>query len=573
MGMRRALCAAAAGVAAAASGAAAPAYDVVVYGASPAGISAAITAAAGGNRSVALVEPLRHISGMGATGGLGLNDQQTHSGKLLTGLALEWARRNGRHYDPGNASAWAVVPDMWVGQASWEAMVAEARSVAVFTSCVLTGADRVPGSAPPLVASLTANCSGAATQFAAPLFIDASYDGDLMVAAGVAHTAGREPATAFNESLAGVQPPDGDSGEAFAPLQVPVTWPNGSLIPGLVPGPMPPRGTGDGGLMAFQYRLCLTTDAGNRVPFSSPPPGYRREDYELLARTLAAVVAAGQPAPTMSFFTASGGYSEAVARAGRHKYLMCCGGGPVNSDGVGLNAGWAAATHEQRRVMAGAHRAYLEGSLHFLATDPAVPPATRADVGRYGLCADEWTDNGHFPHQLYVRESNRLVGSTVLTQNTIANPRSKPDAVAVGCWEFDKHLVTRYAVANATGALVAVNEGWFRGALNASGAPCSKANCTVASLWYDVPYGVIVPRPGDVGNLLVPVALSASSVAFASARIETMLMGLGAAAGAAAGQVLAAGGPGALPVQAVDVPALQATLAAAGWMVRGPPPE
>ena len=159
----------------------------------------------------------------------------------------------------------------------------------------------------------------------------------------------------------------------------------------------------------------------------------------------------------------------------------------------------------------------------------------------------------------------------VITQNTLAHPQSKPDSVAVGIWELDKHITSRYAVKNATGNLIAVNEGYFR-ASQMDGKACgSGGNCTIAGLWYDMPYSSMLPKRAECGNLLVPVALSTSSVAYSSTRIETMFMGLGAAAGNAAVMVLAAGGPASLAVQDVNVTALQALQTQQGWIIRGPP--
>ena len=241
--------------------------------------------------------------------------------------------------------------------------------------------------------------------------------------------------------------------------------------------------------------------------------------------------------PTLSDFVALIPFSAAVAKAGRNKFMLCCGGWPVNGDAVTVNAGYVGATPAARRAADAAHTRYLLGALHYLANDPAVPPAMRADVSRYGLCDDEWpaADPPHWPPQLYVREGARLVNDAVLTQATLVQPRGKPDGVAVGAWYFDKHVVTRVDAAG-----LAANEGHFRAPTSwagpASGWCRERADAckNVSAEWYDVPLSALLPRRADATNLVVAAALATSSVAFTSTRIESMFMSTGAAAGVVA---------------------------------------
>lgn len=327
--------------------------------------------------------------------------------------------------------------------------------------------------------------------------------------------------------------------------------------------------------MAFGHRACVTTDAATRVPFPAPP-GYNRTDHALLQEVLvAATAAAGGKAPPLGAFVALIPYSAAVARAGRHKFMLCCGGWPVNGDAVTSNAGYVGASPSsaQRKALDAAHTRYLLGALHYLATDAAVPAGTRADAGRYGLCGDEWGSSNppHWPPQLYVREGARLVNDFVLTQSSLVNPRGKADGIAVGAWYFDKHVVTR--VADAQGW--AANEGHFRAptsweGVKASGWCGERADkCTnVTAEWYDVPLSALLPRQSEADNLVVPVALAASGVAFSSARIESMLMGTGAAAGVVARLAAAAG----QAVQDVPLAAVQAVLTGElHAVIHGPP--
>lgn len=552
-------------------------FDVVVFGGTPAGISAAITAAANGTRSVALIEPLPMISGMGAAGGLALNDVSP-----LSGLALDFARRTGASYAGGLP---VEVPDMWVAQRVFEEMVAAAQSITVMTACVVTSAP-MSGA---LVMQLDLECGpdvhrgvpgNATATLTAPVYIDASYSGDVIAAAGLDVAYGREANTTYNESLAGVSE-FFTSAETFGDLQVSARLLNGSLVPYVEAGTLGAVGSGDDQTQAFQFRACLTNDTNNSRPLPVPP-GFSRDDFVLLQRTIDAVMAgaAAEP-PSLEFFLYIGPYSQQVLDAGRHKFIVCDGGGPVNTDSPGLARGWHNATLAQRAEMHDRHIYWMQGMMHYLATDLAVPNATRAAMSQFGLCADEWADASppNWPPQLYIRQSIRLLGDTVMTQNTMAAPRLKHDSIALATWFFDQHLVSRTARPSTENASewVAFNEGHFRASVP-EGLPCEPGpgDCSWAGSWYDVPYSVMLPKRAGAMNLITPISLSVSSVVYTSLRIEATYMGLGAAAGAAAGLVAdaaTAAGLGALAVQDVNVTELQMQLTAAGWLIHGPPPS
>jgi len=366
--------------------------------------------------------------------------------------------------------------------------------------------------------------------------------------------------------------------ETFDGLPVVATWDNGTLLPYVSSGSLQPTGSGDGKLMAFQHRACVTNNPapGMRVPFPAPP-GYDPDHFTLLQRQLDAAVSSGRwpHGPPLSWFTDLGPYSSAVFKAGRPKFIICCGSAPVSSDQPDLNAGWATANHTQRAAMIAAHTYYLQGSFYYMANDPRVPNATRADASSYGLCGDEFVNNGNWPVQLYVRESVRLVGDYVMTGIDIASPRSKPNvSVSMGVWELDKHVVSRIAVPDPgnSSRMLAFNEGFFRHQIDPAVSPqawCeTDPGCPATALWYDVPLNVTLPKRAEATNLLVPVAISVSSVAFSSTRIETMLMDLGAACGVVAAGV--ANGTWAA-AQDVVIPQVQAVLQARyGQRVRGP---
>lgn len=301
--------------------------------------------------------------------------------------------------------------------------------------------------------------------------------------------------------------------------------------------------------MAYEFFACLSTTDGNRVPFY-PPEGYNPDDFTLLLRQIEGVVANGRypHGPPLNYFGDVQCYDDVVEKVtGNRDCLLCCGMAPVDSDQPDLNRGWPSANHSQRLAIAQAHRYYVQGSLYFMAHDPRVPNFTRTDSLRYGYCKDEYARFGNFPPQIYVRISNRLQGEALLTQNNIVNPQVKPDGVAMGCWEFDQHTVSRHVVPDPKDPTrkVVTNEGFFRAALGSDGLSCDHpdADCTVgrAGGWYDVPFGVMVPKRGQASNLLLPVAISTTSVAYASTRIENMYMDLGSAAGVAVAQLLTRG--------------------------------
>jgi hypothetical protein len=430
-------------------------FDTVVYGGSSGAVSAAIAASVNGTRPVALIEPHSAAGGMLSAGGLGLNDALdfSYADFLFSGLAREWLTRVSAAY---NTTESVSLPDMYVAQAAVDAMLAARASITVYTSCPLAAVESSGG----VIRHLNASCAnGTLLSAAAAVFIDASITGDLLVAAGVSYAVGREAAAKYNESLAGVLwYGDGADGSTFPP-NVSAAFPNGTLLPWVSSEPLAPPGAGDGRYMAFQHRACVTTDA-NRTPFPAPP-GYGRADFLLLLRLLA--TGRFGPSPPLSAFMSLIPYSSAVARAGRHKFMICCGGTPMDSDAVTANEGYLGpGSLPLRSGLDALHTRYLLGLLFFLGNDAAVPDATRADVARYGLCSDEWTAAApvpHWPPVLYVREGARLVNDAVLTQASLVSPRGKPDGVAVGAWYFDKHIVTRVA---AVGTGNALNEGHFR---------------------------------------------------------------------------------------------------------------
>lgn len=411
------------------------AVDVLVYAANPAGIGAAIAAADDGKHSVLLVEPLTMIGGMGAAGGVGLMNQGCGDAGV-TGLGRVWGLLNGAHY--GSNETLNVFPELWVAANSFWTMLNATAGVTTMLGCHLTYVER-NGTCLSTAAFLCDNDTVPIT-VSASIFIDASYDGDIMTGAGgIDYAHGREASSDFNESLAGVQYLD-EQNESFDKqnLTIDALLPNGALVPGISPQPLQPVGRADDRLMAFSYFPCVTSDPNNNIPYPQPA-GYDPEDFTLLQRQIEGVMENGMfpNGPDLSYFSEFAVYDTPA----KDKLLLCCGVGPVNCDEPDLNYGWANANYSEREAMKSLHRYYLLGSLYYMANDLRVPNYTRYAIGRWGLCKDEYTLNDNWPPQIYVRISNRLRGEFLITQNNIANPRSKPDGVSMGCWEFDQHTM------------------------------------------------------------------------------------------------------------------------------------
>lgn len=515
--------------------------DTLVYASNPAGIGAAIAASNNNQNTVQLVERLTSIGGMGSAGSVGLMNQGCGLAGV-TGLGYEWGMLNGRYYNPDKPTL-NVFPDPHVGEQSFWTMLNNYSSITVTVGCYLVEVSHDTNDNSCLSGAVFL-CNNETEQLIinATVFIDASYDGDIMVQSGtVEYTNGREGSDVYNESLAGVQLQN-EENENFAAqnLTINAYLPNGQLLPGITSAPLLPIGTGDNRLMAFSYFPCVTDDVNNSVPYPMPP-NYNPDDFALLQRQIEGVMANGKypNGPDLGYFSEFDAFDS---NSSSPKLLLCCGVGPVNCDQPDLNQGWAVANNSERIRIEALHKYYLLGSLYYMANDPRVPNYTRYSIGRWGLCKDEFVTNSYWPPQIYVRISNRLKGQFLITQNNIANPRNKPEGVSMGCWEFDQHTMSRHAVPNPknNSEFIALNEGYMRYELTEPFRSCThpEAQCTAEGNWYDVPFTATVPQTGQASNLLVPVAISSTSIAYSSTRIEGMYMDLGTAAGVAASLIL-----------------------------------
>lgn len=504
--------------------------EVVVYGATSAGVCAAVASALAGARTV-LIEPGRHLGGM-TSGGLGYTDLGDL--RALGGPAARLRAEIAEHYgvEPGRFAG----PEPHVAEAIFRRWIDRAR-VDVVLDARATGAEATGGR----IHSLDTT----AGRLRGRVFVDASYEGDLLHLAGVPSAIGREGRSLYGEQFAGRQ--ELVPGKHVMPPWIspfrddPTGLDAGPLLPQIKPEPMAEVGEGDGGVMSYGYRLCLTT-APDRIPFERPAD-YDEGYWELGRRLFARWVRDGVP-------FAAGDLIGLVPNLPGGK----CDGNSIGPFSLSVLDGSAweypASDNEERERIRAHHESHARGLLHFLSTDPAVPVAVRAELGRWGLPADEFADTGHIPHQLYVREARRMLGEHVMTEHELIRGEVPADTVAIGSYHLDIREVQRawrWVYEHPRPIGMVVTEGYL----------------SVPVPRYGIPYRALVPREADCTNLIVPVCVSASHVAFSSVRMEPQYQMLGHAAGLAAAYAVAADAD----VQRLDVRVLRERLAATGQVL------
>jgi hypothetical protein len=488
-------------------------YDVVVYGANMSGIAAAYAAAREG-ASVAIVV------GPDPVGGIVANGLSSSDVKVLTyvgGIALSFYQNLGAAY--GTSVAFYYEPHV-AGQVALNYLQEAAIPIYV-----------------PALAKVRSN--GAAiesvqladgTVLKAKFFIDSSYEGDLMAAANVAYTFGRESNAQYNEPLAGFG--IGTLTHSFAPYNA-----NGGLLYGIDNKPQLAVGAADHAVMAYDYRLCVTNIASNMLPYPTPPD-YNPSMYLLRLEMLS---------PTET-------YTHAGAALPNGKFDVN-GGGFMDSDFIGGNWGYPNGDAATRNGIAQAMYRYYTGLLYFLSNDTRVPASYRETFGAYGLAADEFTDNAGWPRCMYVREARRMIGSRILRQQDLQAGTQFGDTIGVGHYNFDCHPAIRYPASQTATTL----EGTF--------VELPLADVLVPP--YEIPYRALLPLAAQATNLLVSVCVSASHIAMCSLRMEHHYMIMGEAAGIAAALAVAGG----TTAQNVSVSALQTRLLSHGAIISNVPKE
>jgi hypothetical protein len=485
-------------------------YDLVVYGGNAAGVAAAVQAARMG-ASVILLEPGPELGGL-TTGGLGATD--VGDKRMVGGIAREFYRRIHDHY--AQPDAWrhetraAYLPrhPLNVTEAArqfWffephvaQAVIADLLREANVTALRRARLDRARGVTRQgdSIASL-ALVDGRV--FRGRTFIDATYEGDLMAAAGVSYALGREPNRRYGETLNGIRFSPAERTAAIDPYVRPGD-PASGLLPRIAAHAPGPEGEGDPGVQAYNFRVCLTDVPENRIPIARPDR-YDPRQYELLLRSLAGRAAV--PGPQL--FSLTPMPNRKTDTNNRDHF---------STDYVGRSHGWAEASDAEREKLWQEHKDYTQGLFWFLAHDPRVPEATRREVGRWGLARDEFAATDHWPFQLYVREARRLLGEYVITELDARRKTTVPDPVAFASYALDSHAVGHFV---DTSGCLRIEGAFFE---NIRAFPLS--------------YRALLPRRGECVNLLVPVCLSASHAAYGSVRMEPVFIMLGQAAATAA---------------------------------------
>ncbi|GAA4402516.1 FAD-dependent oxidoreductase [Nibrella viscosa] len=510
--------------------------DVCVYGGTSAGVIAAYTAKKAG-KSVVLIEPTRHLGGL-SSGGLGATDIGNKF--AITGLARDFYRRVGKHY--GRLEQWTFEPH--VAKALFNQYLQEAGVPTWYEYRIVSARKNQRGTIEEIVLEQSDKPGVAGQRDAgqrdagqrnagqrivrAKQYIDCTYEGDLMARAGVSYTVGREANSLYGETYNGVQLLDKHQfPDGVDPYNIPGK-PESGLVWGISTAPLQPNGTGDRSIQAYNYRMCLTDNPDNRIPITRPAR-YDSTKYELLLRQIDKKVPKELTWNLMHF----------VMMPNRKTDINNCGG--LSTDMIGANYDYPEASYERRAAIIREHEDYTKGFFYFIGHDPRVPEHLRQEMQQWGYPKDEYVDNDHFSPQLYVREARRMVGEYVMTQANCESKVIVGDGVGMAAYTMDSHNCQRLIVRDAQGRAMVRNEG----DVQVGGFPP-----------YPISYRALVPKRTECTNLLVPVCLSASHIAYGSIRMEPVFMVLAQSAAMAASMAIDAN----KAVQDIDVPKLQALL-------------
>jgi hypothetical protein len=490
------------------------AYDVVVYGGTSAGVAAAVQAARMGKK-VVLIEPTAHLGGL-SSGGLGFTDLGNPN--VVGGISREFYHRLYLHYQ--NDAAWdhqTKASFEKTGGQGVRAMDAERQLMWTFEPRVAEKVfdDLVKDANVPVVRKARLDLKNGVTKsgakiesirtedgktYAAKAFIDATYEGDLMAKAGVKYTLGREANAQYGETINGIQAKRSTKNQL--PKGVDAYKTKGDSKSGLLPGVNPDPGGADGDadskLQAYCYRMCLTDVAANRVMIEKPA-NYNEADYEILFRACEV----GQKDLFFKTDLMPNRKTDSNNASG------------ISTDFIGQNYNYPDADYATRDQINKAHENWQRGLVWTVQNHPRIPKAVRDKYAKWGLPKDEFTDNGHWATQLYIREARRMVSDFVQTEKNLRDDRTIEQSVGMGSYNMDSHNAQRYA--DESGHVR--NEGDVQ-----IGVPRP----------YRIDYRAITPKEAECENLLVPVCLSATHIAFGSIRMEPVFMILGQSAATAA---------------------------------------
>lgn len=488
--------------------------DIIVYGGTSAAVTACVQASKLG-KTVIMVSPDRHLGGL-SSGGLGFTD--TGNKEVIGGLAREFYHRVYLHYDTDSAWKWQKKQEygnqgqgtpaidgadrtMWifephVAEKIMEDFVKENKLV-VHRNAWLDREKGVKMQKGKIVSITTM----AGVTYKGKVFIDATYEGDLMAAAKVSYHVGREANSVYGEIWNGVQTGVFQHGHFFRskidPYKVKGDKASGLLdgISNLAPGK---KGDGDNRLQAYCFRMCLSNNPDNKVVFPKPD-NYNPQRYELLLRVF------------------ESGWNELFSKYDPipNRKTDTNNHGPFSTDYIGMNYDYPEASYSTRSKIIKAHEDYQKGLLYFMANDSRIPKKYQDTLKTWGLAKDEFKDNGNWPHQLYIREARRMVSNYVMTEHEVLGKRAVPKPIGMGSYSLDSHNTQRYITPEG----FVQNEGDI-------GVKAPKP--------YSISYDAIVPKENECVNLMVPVCLSISHIAYGSVRMEPVFMILGESAATAA---------------------------------------
>ncbi|MBE9460695.1 FAD-dependent oxidoreductase [Dyadobacter subterraneus] len=489
--------------------------DICIYGATSAGVIAAYTARKLG-KSVILIEPGSHLGGM-TSGGLGYTD--IGNKYAITGLSRDFYRRIGAHY--GKFEQWIFEPH--VAKKYLQQYLDEAGIKVVYQHRI-TKVNKSGKAIQSIILEKSDNPDTKTNQvIAAKMFIDCSYEGDMMAKAGVSYKVGREANADFKETINGVQLQDGHQlPDGVDPYKIPGK-PESGLLWGISPGNLEPNGTGDKKVQAYNYRICLSSDPKNSIPISKPE-NYDPSQFDLLVRLMQK-----QPGKTKL-----GDYFIWSKMPNNKTDINNRGG--FSTDMIGMDYEYPDADYKTRKKIIDSHEAYTKSLLYFFGHDERVSPAIREEMLKWGYPKDEYTDSGNWSPQLYIREARRMIGNYVMTQANCEGKEVVKDGVGMAAYTMDSHNCQRIVVNGMVKNEGNVEQGGF--------GP------------YPISYNCLVPKESECSNLLVPVCLSATHIAYGSIRMEPVFMVLAQSSAAAAVMAI----DGKTSVQKIDITKLQQQL-------------
>lgn len=489
--------------------------DVIVYGGTSAAVTAAVQVKKMG-KSVIIVSPDIHLGGL-SSGGLGFTD--TGNKEVIGGLSREFYQRLYNHYQKPEAWQWQKKEEygnkgqgtpaidgnnrtMWIfephaAEQVFEDFVKEYQLTVHRNEWL----DRSKKGVTKQGTNIRSFRTLSGNTYEGKMFIDVTYEGDLMAAAGVSYHVGREANSVYGEKWNGVQTEVFQHGHHFkskiSPYKVP-NDPNSGLLPEVSAAPPGEYGSGDDKIQAYCFRMCLSNSPDNRIPFEKPQ-GYDPARYELLARVFAS------------------GWRETFDKYDPipNRKTDTNNHGPFSTDYIGKNYDYPEASYERRKEIIKDHELYQKGLMYFLQNDPSIPADVHEKMQQWGLPKDEFKDNGGWPHQLYIREARRMVGEFVMKEADALGKTQVPNSVGMGSYSLDSHNIQRYVKEDG----YVQNEGDI-------GVHPDKP--------YSIAYGAILPKAKECTNLLVPVCVSSSHIAFGSIRMEPVFMILGQSAATAA---------------------------------------